>query len=51
MNKLLVALALITVEFGAATILAMALATAATLLAGHFDTGVKSSVVIPAYAE
>jgi len=38
MNKLLVALALITVEFSAATILAMALATAATLLAGHFDT-------------
>ena len=38
MNKLLVALALITVEFGAATILAMALATPAFAVEDN-DTG------------
>jgi tetratricopeptide (TPR) repeat protein len=39
MNKLLVALALITVEFGAATILAMALATPPALAVEDNDTG------------
>jgi hypothetical protein len=39
MNKLLVALALITVEFSAATILAMALATPPALAVEDNDTG------------